>query len=91
MQLLPTVWAGGLSMGVSALAALLCVLYLASATSNRILHIGLGLATVLASLIVLSSGIDSIVVHHERAVLVFAGIAVAVTAIILVIVKAVSR
>lgn len=87
MQIVPTIWAGTLSVGLSVVAVLLCVLYMVTATGSRILHIALGVATILVTLVVLSSGVDSILVHHERSLLVFAGIALALAASVVVIVK----
>lgn len=90
MHILPTVWAGSLSAGLSVLALMLVIIFIAAAGHSAVRLIS-GIAAALVSLVVLSAGIDSIAVHGERALLVFAAVTVGAGVSVFLAVKAISR
>lgn len=90
MQILPTIWAGSLSAGLSVLALVLLVIFIAAA-GHSVIRLVSGIAAAFVSVVVLSSGIDSIVVHDERALLVFAAVAIGAGTLVFLAVKAISR
>jgi hypothetical protein len=86
MQILPTIWAGSLSVGLSILALMLVVIFI-TAAKHRVVRLISGIAAAFVSLVVLSSGIDSVIIHDERALLVFTAIAVGAGTLVFLVVK----
>ena len=90
MTILPTIWAGALSAGLSLAALALLIAHL-TVFAKGVPHVISGVVAVFISVVVLSSGIDSILVHHERAIAVFAGLVIGAGVLILIPVKAFLR
>lgn len=90
MEILPTIWAGSLSAGLSVLALMLVVVFIIAA-GHSVVRLISGIAAAFVSVVVLSSGIDSVVVHDERALLVFAAIAVGAGALIFLVAKLIMK
>lgn len=89
MHILPTIWAGSLSAGLSILALVLVVVFIA-APGHSVVRLISGIAAGFVSLVALSSGIDGVVIHGERALLVFAALAVGAGILGFLAVKAIS-
>lgn len=90
MTFLPTIWAGTLSVGLSVLVLVLGILF-TTLHVGRLAHSAIGIAMALFSLMAISSGVDSIAVHDERSILVFASVAVGAASLIFLVYKLFSK